>query len=161
MKKLKLEIRDKEETKVTHHFDFETLPDDNLMLTIAGKVYLFDSEGNLGGQITATQKKPRTKGSPKFYNPKTRKTQKLFENPLENVWMVRYQNPNVGDKGEALYLVVEANDKETAKHMAMANEEFTKHIFMKYYEEKYLSVYKPMGNYVIGKVVYFEGDPRL
>jgi len=158
MKRLKLEIRDKEETKVTHHIDFETLPSDNLMLTLNDKVYLFDSEGNMAGQITATQKRPRT---PKFYNPKTKKTQKLFENPLEDVWMVRYQNPNVGDKGEALYLVVSASDKDTAKHMAMANKEFTEHIFMKYYDEKYLSVYKPMGSYVIGKVVYFEGDPRL
>jgi hypothetical protein len=158
-KRLKLEIRDKEETKVTHHFDFETLPSDNLMLTLNGKVYLFDSEGNLTGQITATQKRP--KGSPKYYNPKTKKTQKLFEDPLQNVWMVRYQNPYVGNKGEALYLVVEASSKEAAKHLAMVNEEFTKHIFMKYYDEKYLTVYKPMGNYVIGKVIYFEGDPRL
>ena len=159
MKKLKLEIRDKEETKVTHHFDFEALPADNLRLTIAGKVYLFDSEGNIAGQITAVQKRTRT--SPKFYNPKTKKTQKLFEDPLQDVWQVRYQNSLVGDKGEALYLVVEANDKETAKHLAMANEEFKSHIFMKYYDEKYLTAYKPMGNYVIGKVVYFEGDSRL
>ena len=159
MKKLKLEIRDKEETKVTHHFDFEALQEDNLRLTIAGKVYLFDSEGNIAGQITANQKRPRT--TPKFYNPKTKKTQKLFEDPLQDVWQVRYQNPLVGDKGECLYLVVEASDMEFAMNKAMANEEFTSHIYMKYYDKRYLTAYKPMGNYVIGKVIYFEGDPRL
>ena len=103
---------------------------------------------------------PPSPKDPKFYNPKTKKTQKLFEDPLQDVWQVRYQNPLVGDKGECLYLVVEASDMEFAMNKAMANEEFTSHIYMKYYDKRYLTAYKPMGNYVIGKVIYFEGDPR-
>lgn len=97
---------------------------------------------------------------PQYYNPETKKTQELFD-VLNPVYTVRYVNHTCGDKGEALYMTVEAKNEREAKHKAMGNEEFTKHIYFKYYDEKYLVAYPATGNYVIGKVLYFEGDPRL
>lgn len=95
-----------------------------------------------------------------YYNPKSGKTQKLFDN-LKPVWTVCYRNHEVGWKGEAVYITLEAHSNEHAKHEAMLNREFTKHIEMKYYNKKCLKAYKPSGNYVIGKVDYYEGDERL
>jgi hypothetical protein len=109
---------------------------------------------------TATVSSRPANEEPKYFNPKTGKTQKLFDT-LNPVYTVRYMNHLVGDKGEAVYITLEANSEEEAKDKAMANKEFTKYIFMKYYDRKYLTAYKPQGNYVIGKIQYFEGDPRL
>jgi len=95
-----------------------------------------------------------------YTNPKTKKAQKLFDT-LNPVYTVRYINPTCGYKGEALYLTVEANSEEEAKDLAMENKKFVGHIYMKYYDKKYLDAYKPIGNYVIGRVDYYEGDPRL
>jgi len=97
---------------------------------------------------------------PNYFNPKSGKTQKLFD-VLNKVYTVCYRNHEVGDKGEALYITLEANDEPDAVNKAMANKEFTKHIYMKYFNIKCMNVYEPKGNYVIGKIEYFEGDPRL
>ena len=56
---------------------------------------------------------------------------------------------------------VAASNEEEAIAKVMKTKEFTKHIRMKDFDKKYLSVYRPVGNYVIGKVEYFEGDKRL
>jgi hypothetical protein len=119
---------------------------------------LFVDEMTAIGTATISSRPP--KEEPKYFNPKTKKTQKLFDT-LNPVYKVRYENPLVGDKGEAVYITLEANNEEEAKDKAMLNKEFTKHIFMKYYDRKYLQAYKPIGNYVIGKIEYFSGDPRL
>jgi len=95
-----------------------------------------------------------------FFNRNTGKMQKLFKTQ-NKVFSVRYVNHEVGDKGEALYITLEAKNLEQAKDLALKNHAFTKYIQMKYYNRKYLSAYEPKGNYVIGKVEYFEGDPRL
>ena len=95
-----------------------------------------------------------------FFNPKTKKTQKLFD-ALNKVWTVRYNNPNCGWKGEAVYITIEADNEEQAKDYAMQVQKFTKHIEMKYYNRKCLSAYRAKGNYIIGEVKYYEGDERL
>jgi hypothetical protein len=120
---------------------------------------LFVDEMTAIGTATVSSRPPKEE-EPKYFNPKTGKTQKLFDT-LNPVYTVRYVNPYVGDKGEAVYITLEANEEEEAKDKAMLNKEFTKHIFMKYYDRKYLTAYKPSGNYVINKVQYFSGDPRL
>lgn len=97
---------------------------------------------------------------PLYHNTKTGKIQKLFD-VLNKVWTVRYVNHEVGDKGEALYITLEAENQIDAVEKAMKNKKFTKHIEMKYFSLKCLSAYEPKGNFVIGKVEYFEGDPRL
>lgn len=95
-----------------------------------------------------------------FFNRNTGKMQKLF-GVLNKVYTVRYSNHEVGWKGEALYITIEAENEELAKDKAMQNIEFTKHIEMKYFKRKCLQAYQPKGNYVIGRVEYYEGDPRL
>jgi len=96
----------------------------------------------------------------KYYNPNTKKTEGLFES-LNPVYRVCYINPLVGNKGESVWVTLEAENEDDAKIKAMNIEEFTKHIWKKYYDQKYLTAYKPTGLYVIGKVEYYEGDPRL
>lgn len=78
-----------------------------------------------------------------------------------DIWRVRYENPLVGYKGEAVYITLVANSEEEAKERAMKNEKFVGHIFMKYFEEKYLDAYQVKTDYQINYVQYFEGDPRL
>ena len=106
------------------------------------------------------EKKKKKIGELLFTDPKTKKAQKLFD-VLNPVYTVCYKNHEVGDKGEAVYVTLEANTEEHAKELAMLNKEFTKNIYMKYYNKKYLSAYRAIGNYVIGKVNYYDGDPRL
>ena len=99
----------------------------------------------------------------KVYNKKTKKNQDLFET-LIPVFTVCCTNDNIvnGDKGCGVYINVSAENEELAKNLAMANEEFMSHIYKPdEFDKKYLSAFKPTGNYVIGKVEYFEGDPRL
>ena len=98
-----------------------------------------------------------------YFNPKTGKTQTLFEK-LIPVWTIGVSTQNIvsGDKGCAVYITVEAEDVEHAKDKAMLNEEFMSHIYdRKNFDRKYLRASEPHGNYVIGKVLYYEGDPRL
>jgi hypothetical protein len=97
-----------------------------------------------------------------YTDPKTGKTQKLFGTLLPT-YTVCIRNENVldGYKGCAVYITVAALNMEEAKDKAMQNKEFAKHIRMKEFDRKYLSVFNPTGNYVIGKVEYFEGDERL
>lgn len=95
-----------------------------------------------------------------FFNTNTGKMQKLF-GVLNNVWTVRYNDHEVGYKGEATYITLEAENEELAKDLAMQNKEFTRFIEMKYFKRKCLHAFEPKGNYVIGKVEYYEGDPRL
>jgi len=99
----------------------------------------------------------------KVFNAKTKKNQDLFET-LIPVFTVGCTNDNVvnGDKGCAVYINVSAEDEFHAMDKAMLCEEFMQHITDKQnFDRRYLSVFKPTGNYVIGKVSYYEGDPRL
>jgi hypothetical protein len=99
----------------------------------------------------------------KVFNPKSKKNEDLFET-LIPTFTVGCTTPNIvnGDKGCAVYIVVSAQDEESAKNKAMANEEFMSHIYdKKKFDRKHLVVFKPTGSYVIGKVDYYEGDPRL
>lgn len=96
-----------------------------------------------------------------YTNPKTGKTQKLFDELLP-VYTVRCSEAiTIGDRGCSVSMNVAAKNKEEAMDNAMKNKEFTKYIRMKDFDRKYLSVYNPIGNYVIGKVEYYEGDERL
>jgi hypothetical protein len=96
-----------------------------------------------------------------YTNPKTGKAQKLFDT-LESVYGIRCSETiTIGDKGCSVSMNVSANSEEEAIAKVMKAKEFTKHIRMKDFDKKYLSVYRPVGNYVIGKVEYYEGDERL
>ena len=101
----------------------------------------------------------------KYFNPKTKKSQDLFElDSLCPVFTVRCNTPDIviGDKGSSVSLIVEACNEDEAMEKALLNKEFVSHIRMKgFIKEKYLNVYKPSGLYVIGRVEYNEGDPRL
>ena len=106
--------------------------------------------------------KPKKAAGILYTDPKTGKAQKLFGTLLPT-YTVCIRNENVldGYRGCAVYITVAALNMEEAKDKAMANKEFTKHIRMKNFDRKYLSVFNPTGNYVIGKVNYYEGDERL
>ena len=97
----------------------------------------------------------------KYFNPETKKNQDLFDT-LNPVFKVICRSPNVviGDRGGSVSLIVEAKNEEDAMTKAMLNPEFKKHIRILDFDKKYLSVYKPSGLYIIGKVDYFEGDER-
>ena len=106
-------------------------------------------------------KKPEKNKEILYTNPKTGKTQKLFDT-LESVYGVFCSETiTIGDKGCSVNMNVAASNEEEAITKVMKTKEFTKHIRMKDFDRKYLSVYRPVGNYVIGKVSYFEGDERL
>jgi len=99
----------------------------------------------------------------KVFNEKTKKAQDLFET-LIPVFTVCCTNDNIvdGHKGCAVYIDVSAEDEESAKYIAMANEEFMSHIYNEdEFDKEYLKTFKPTGNYVIGKVTYYDGDERL
>ena len=98
----------------------------------------------------------------KVFNDKTKKTEDLFET-LIPVFTVGCSNDMVdGHKGCQVYINVSAENEELAKEIAVANEEFMSHIRKDVlFDKKYLDTFKPTGNYVIGRVGYFEGDPRL
>jgi hypothetical protein len=100
-------------------------------------------------------------GEIKYTNPKTGKTQKLFDT-LESVYCVRCSETiTIGDKGCSVSMNVAASSEEEAIAKVMKAKEFTKHIRMKDFDKKYLSIYRPVGNYVINDVNYYEGDERL
>ena len=104
------------------------------------------------------------KNMKKYYNPKTKKNQDLFEiESLCPVFTVSCTTPDIviGDKGASVFIIVEANDEEEARDKVLQNKEFTKHVRMGYLQKKHLGIHKPTGLYVIGKVNYYEGDPRL
>lgn len=99
----------------------------------------------------------------KVFNPKKRKNEDLFET-LIPVYTVACTNDNLveGHKGCSVYIHVSAENEEEAKDIAINNEEFMSHIYHKEnFGKDNLVAFKPVGNYVIGKVRYFEGDERL
>lgn len=186
MKKLKLEILDPTgNTAVTHHIDYYAGENNRLRLSISDNVYLMDSNGKL---LILTQDEigreeeiriARTPSSrdielkqriqisdlkePYYYNPKTDKTQKLFEEQtLNQLWEVYVDNYNVidGDKGAEVRIVVEAQDMEQARDKAINNNDFMQHVLTNFTRDHFV-VHKPVGNYVIGKIEYYSGDPRL
>jgi hypothetical protein len=167
-KTLKLEILDpKGEVVRTHHFEFHSYEGNKLRLTITDNTYFMDKNGKL---VILTQKeidqeeqrkKPKI-GDILYTDPKTGKTQTLFES-LFPVFTVccRYPDIVIGDKGCSVRINVAAENEEKAALTALTNKAFIKHIRMKDFDMKYLDVYKPTGNYVIGQVNYYEGDERL
>ena len=105
---------------------------------------------------------PPSPKDPMYINTAIGKVQRLFdENTLIPTWTVRYQDPNAGNKGEAIYMTLSAKDEQEAKTLALACTEFSKHITPDFYNAKHLIAYKALGNYKIGEVQHFEGDPRL
>jgi hypothetical protein len=175
-KKLELEILDSVGNVVSRHeFSYEAGQHNRLRLAITNNVYVMDNNGKLvvltqeelqqeARQKTENRKTETTlRPEIRYYNPKTQKSQKLFDEVIP-VFTVSCRNDNVviGDKGCAVYITVEAQDTEQAMDKAMLSEEFMKHIGdRKSFDRKYLGVHVPQGNYVIGKVQYFEGDERL
>jgi hypothetical protein len=104
---------------------------------------------------------PKKVGDILYTDPKTGKTQKLFET-LIPVFAVRCTEPAVnGYKGCSVTMFVSAANEKEATDRALKNKEFTSHIDIMYFDRKYITVYKPTGNYKIGEVIYFEGDERL
>lgn len=100
----------------------------------------------------------------KYYNPETKKQHEDLFEELCPVFTVCCRTPNIVDgyKGAAVYLNVEACNEEEAKNKALKNKAFTEHLHMKTFnKDRHLDVYRPNGLYVIGRVEYFEGDPRL
>jgi hypothetical protein len=98
----------------------------------------------------------------KYYDPKTKKNQDLFET-LNPVFAVSCKTPDIviGDKGAEVNIIIEACNENEAIDKALLNQEFTEHIRMKDLKTKYLDVYKPSGFYVIGRVNYYGGDSKL
>ena len=101
---------------------------------------------------------PKKKAGEILYtNPKTGKTQKLFEELLP-VYTVRYENPN---SGGIVYITVSAKNETEATNKAMHNEEFYYHVQIHLFKREYFNVYKALGNYVIGKVICTDSEPKL
>lgn len=105
---------------------------------------------------------PENKPDLLYTDPQTGKTQKLFDT-LIPVFTVcgRIDNAVKGYKDCAVYLTVEAKDENEAMDKAMKNKNFKNYLDSKNFNKKSLVVYKPKGNYIIGKVNYYEGDERL
>jgi hypothetical protein len=159
-KKLQLQVIDPTgQVVVTHHFYYHAGALNTLRLTVDKQEYVLDNEGHIK-EFVKPNCEPKRVGDMVYTNPETGKTQRLFD-VLTPVYTVRYINPTCGDKGEALYMTVAAETPEKAIKWAMSKKEFVNHITMKYYSEKYFEVYPATGNYVIGKILYYEGDPRL
>lgn len=95
----------------------------------------------------------------KYYDPKTKKHQDLFET-LNPVFQVSCKIPDIviGNEGVEVKIVVEANNENEAINKVLLNQEFTKHLRMEKFETKYLEVYKPAGFYVIGRVNYYDNN---
>lgn len=165
--KLKLEILDPTgEVIRTHHFFYEALYGSRLRVTVGETTYMMTRDGGMMDIITKETpdlvRTPSSKEEPRYYNPESQDTQKLFcEETLIPVWNVRYSDPNVGNKGESVYMTVSAENEQVAKTLALACSDFSKHIIPEYYDARYLTIFKPSGLYKIGEVQYFEGDPRL
>jgi len=135
MKLLELTVQDKNGLVVERvNWNMGDTKGMELTLVIDDKEYSFDNEGEL------------------FMQPK----------PHE-VWDVCYSNPLVGDKGEALYYTCLARNNKHAIQQAMRCSEFVDKIYMKHFDYKYFNAFKPKfpEKEEIGKVRYFEGDPRL
>ena len=176
-KKLKLEILDATGVVIrTHHFFYEAETGLGLKLTVDENTYDMWCDGRLkepafpksADEVWATEFKPKivldNSGSkpPVYQNPETGKLDTLFnEDNLIPTWTVKYEDPTTGNKGEAVYITVSAETEWEAKTQALGTGEFTKHLTPEFWELKYLSAYKASGNYKIGEVQYFEGDPRL
>jgi len=104
---------------------------------------------------------PKKLGDIFYTNSETGKTQKLFD-ILTPVFAIRCDEPAVkGYKGCSVIIFVDAPNEKSAIDIALKNKKFTNHIDIKNFDRKYLTVYKPTGNYKIGEVIYFEGDERL
>ena len=115
----------------------------------------------LSGNIVPLGKDLDTKHTYAF-NKDTGETQKLFcEETLIPTWTVRYEDPTRGNKGESVTMTVSANSEDDAKVQALGCRDFTQHILPEHYDSRYLTAFKARGNYVIGEIQYFEGDPRL
>jgi len=174
-KKLQLEILDPVgNTAVTHHFFYVAGEGNRLRLTITDNVYLMDKDGKL---VILTQEEMDREEShnpkvvldnggsqpePKYLNKETGKVQRLFcEETLIPSWSVQYSDPNVGNKGESVTMNVSANSEDDAKVQALGCRDFTQHILPEHYDSRYLTAFKAVGNFKIGEIRYFEGDPRL
>jgi len=84
-------------------------------------------------------------------------------NATKRPFTVRYVSPNK-DRGNALYYTTYASNEADAKRQAMANPKFTKYmefeIRTKSFRRRDLYAYITKNLQDIGKVQFFEGDPR-
>ena len=174
-KKLKIEFLDNRDVvKKTHEFMYEVIAGKGarIRVTFNGETFFLeealDPEPDWKDVVLGDDQQWATeyKGEPEekrlLFVSGEGKPEKLFcEQNLIPVWTVSYIHPTVGYKGEALYITVSAKDEQAAKTEALACNEFNQHIVPEYYDARYLKVFKPQGNYKIGEVQYFEGDPRL
>jgi hypothetical protein len=162
-KKLQLEILDPVgNVATTHHFFYVAGQGNRLRLTITDNTYIMDKDGKLVILTQEEMDREASRKEPKYFNPETQKTQKLFcEEVLVPTWTVKYEDPYVGNKGEAVYMTVSAKDELEAETLALACSEFSQHITPNFYNARYLTAFRAEGNYKIGEVKYFEGDPRL
>jgi hypothetical protein len=80
-----------------------------------------------------------------------------------DVFVVMYENPLVGYKGNMVTYCLRARDDREAMRQALLNTDFQNKINMANFDKKYLTAYKPKIYKVdeIGKINYYEGDPRL
>ena len=119
---------------------------------ICAKVLTILKSEKIKKEIT-TDMKPE----PEYHNPNTKKSEKLFDT-LIPVYDVKYANPVHGWKGESVSIILEADNEQAAIDKAIKNEEFINYIDMKHFDKNYITVHKPIGNYVIGKVNHYKGD---
>src|ERR1035437_3057224 len=116
-----------------------------------------DRFSHFAGTSLFPEIEPKKKPNEILYtNPKTGKTQKLFDELLP-VYTVRYENPN---SGGVIYITLCAKDETEAISKAMDNYEFKSHIDKQYYDKSYFNSYKALGNYVIGKVICEDSEPK-
>jgi len=94
----------------------------------------------------------------KYFNPKTKRNQDLFEiDSLCPVFEVIYKTPNES----TVSIIVEAKDEEEAIDKSILNQEFIGHIDGTFDKENDLDVRTPTGLYVIGRVNYYDGGSKL
>ena len=169
-KKLKIEFLDNRDKVVRgHEFNYELIAGKGarIRVTLNGKTFFLEEtpepEPDWKDVVLNDEGMKHLIGDePLLFISGEGKPEKLFdEDKLIPTWTVRYKDPNVGNKGEAVYMTVSAKDEQQAKNEALACNEFSRHITPEFYDSRYLSAYPATGNYVIGKVDYFEGDPRL
>jgi hypothetical protein len=153
-KKLVLEFLDNRDKVVkTHEFNYEVIAGKGarIRVTLNGKTFFLEDQ----------TPEPDWKDQILEQDDKQWATEFVSEDKLIPSWTVSYKDPNAGNKGEAVYMTVSAGDEQQAKTAALSCSEFSQHITPEFYDARYLKAYPATGNYVIGKVQYFQGDPRL
>jgi hypothetical protein len=119
---------------VQQHFEYNTTDDNTLLLSIDDNNIYFNSEG------------------------------RLYVNTIEEIFAVKYINPNEY-MGSALYFYTYATNDLNAKSIAMNNKDFINQINMQNFDKNNIVVIKPntaiFDDANLGKVIYYEQDPLI